>query len=445
MGCFLTLARNGPLFRGHRFRPKSDFPNEIGRLSNVKSWSPVYLPPALSATHHKPLTLRDSYSGTLTPLRRDSVTSYVCGITPYDATHLGHAATYLTFDLIHRYVLASGGILEFTENITDIDDPLLERAKRDNQDWRELATSQINLFRDDMTALRVIPPNSYLGVVESMTIIVKRIEELINTGLCYEIDGDYYLGIKRVPGALEKLPLSLDEAIRVFGERGGDPTRAGKEHPLDTLIWLKNRANEPYWDSSLGKGRPGWHIECVAIALATLIGKASDTCISLQGGGSDLRFPHHYMTAVQVRALTEKSFAAIYAHTGMIEWQGEKMSKSKGNLVFVSKLLEEGWRGEEIRLALINRRYESDFHWKSEYLHQAREKLARWNSCLSREEVAPSEPFIQKIADSLANNLDIQSALSAVDRWCEATEKGLAGANPGEMARALDLYLGITL
>lgn len=411
----------------------------------MNSWSSVYLPPSPREITHPGLRLRDSYSGDFVTLPDEAITSYICGITPYDATHLGHAATYLTFDLVHRYAVASGRRLNFTENITDIDDPLLERAKRDNQDWQDLAISQINLFRDDMTAVRVIPPNSYLGVVESMQLIIEKIEQLISTGKCYEIDGDFYLSVAEVEGALENLPVSMVEALRIFGERGGDPNRPGKKHPLDTLIWLKQRAGEPSWESSMGAGRPGWHIECVAIALATLGMANTTSCITLQGGGSDLRFPHHYMTDVQVRALAGKPFAEIYVHTGMIEWQGEKMSKSKGNLVFVSKLLEEGWRGEEIRLALINRNYSSDFAWEMSSLEQARVKLARWNSCLSRERAASAITYIQELVDSLADNLNVSRAISAVDRWCEATERGGDDSSPGEMARALDLYLGITL
>jgi L-cysteine:1D-myo-inositol 2-amino-2-deoxy-alpha-D-glucopyranoside ligase len=411
----------------------------------MKSWSAVYLPPALPGIIHKPLTLKDSYSGNLVPLEQNSINSYICGITPYDATHLGHAATYLTFDLIHRYIKASGKSLQFTENITDIDDPLLERAKRDNQDWKDLATSQISLFRDDMTALRVIPPNSYLGVVESMELITKRITELVDTGLCYEIQGDYYLSISKLEGALENLPCSLDQALSIFSERGGDPERIGKEHPLDTLIWLKARPGEPAWPSQLGSGRPGWHIECVALALETLSKTAEPTSITLQGGGSDLRFPHHYMTGVQARAITNKPFASVYSHAGMIEWQGEKMSKSKGNLVFVSKLLEAGWRGEEIRLALINRNYTEDFEWKESFLHKARTDLSRIAAALAREEVAQTSSYVQQMVDAIANNLEVTKAFAAIDNWCEATEKGEIGGNSGEMARALDLYLGIAL
>jgi L-cysteine:1D-myo-inositol 2-amino-2-deoxy-alpha-D-glucopyranoside ligase len=195
----------------------------------------------------------------------------------------------------------------------------------------------------------------------------------------------------------------------------------------------------------LGRGRPGWHIECVALALETLSKNVEPTSITLQGGGSDLRFPHHYMTGVQARAITNKPFALVYAHAGMIQWQGEKMSKSKGNLVFVSSLLESGWRGEEIRLALINRNYAQDFEWKESFLHKARTDLARIAAALSREQVAQTSSYIQLMVDAISNNLAIPSAIAAINNWCEATERGEVGGNSGEMARALDLYLGITL
>lgn len=416
----------------------------------MRSWPSVYLPPSDDSTEHPLLRLTDSYNKELIELKDLPITSYVCGITPYDATHLGHAATYLTFDLIHRFVIASGNKLHYTQNITDIDDPLLERAKRDNQNWVDLATSQIQLFREDMTELRVLPPNNYLGVVESMPKVIEHITALINTGNTYELQGDIYLDLNAVPGALTDLPVSLDEALTIFAARGGDPGRTGKRHPLDTLIWSAQRPGEPSWESPFGNGRPGWHIECVAIALDTLTGQPwgnaeSRTSISLQGGGSDLRFPHHYMTSVQARAITGRKFAKVYLHTGMIAWQGEKMSKSLGNLVFVSKLREAGWSGNEIRFALINRDYRTDLNWEMRLLEEARFKLQRINSALSREEVAPTDKVVLKIRDSISNDLNIEGAINAVLEWCKETEAGVRGGSAGELSRALDLYLGIAL
>lgn len=404
------------------------------------SWSPPNLPPL----HYDvpSLELRDSYSRKLHRVSDSGI--YVCGITPYDSTHLGHAATYITFDLIARYLIASGKLPKRTQNVTDIDDPLLERANRDGFDWTELSTSQIQLFRDDMTSLRVIPPSHYLGVVENMNLILGYIGRLVNTGITYDIDGDIYLDLSLVPGALEKLPQSLPESIEIFRTRGGDPDRSGKRHPLDTLIWMKNRVGEPYWEGPYGRGRPGWHIECVALALSSL-DEGKNISIAIQGGGNDLRFPHHYMTGVQALALTSRQFSEIYVHTGMIGLNGEKMSKSRGNLIFVGKLLRDGVDPMALRLALMNRRYSDDFMWNENYLKDAAHFLSRLRSALSREESAPTLPVITALTAALSQDLDTPKALGEIEQWCYRTESGEVGGNPGELSRAIDALLGIAL
>ena len=369
---------------------------------------------------------------------------YVCGITPYDATHLGHAATYLTFDLINRYLLSAGAKITFSENITDIDDPLFERAIKVGTDWRALATDQITLFTSDMTELRVLPPHSYRGVVESMDVIIDYVETMKARGLTYTLQGDLYLDLSQCPSFFEDLPLPQEEAIRIFGERGGDPFREGKRQALDPLLWRKSEANEPTWRTSFGDGRPGWHIECVAIALSTLpdVGRSS---ITIQGGGSDLRFPHHYMTGIQAQALTGKSFSQLYIHCGMIGLDGEKMSKSKGNLVFVSRLLEDGRNPNAIRLALLARHYRDDLMWSNGLLDRAEADLVRLTSALSRTEVAPTGPVVEAMISALANNLDTPSAIQVLMKWCDVTESGGSGGQAGELSRAIDRYLGIAI
>ena len=410
----------------------------------MRSWPAPYLPPVPAGVNHPPLRMRDSYSGGYFSLDEAQINTYICGITPYDATHLGHAATYLAFDIAHRYLIAAGSQLNFVENITDVDDPLLERALRDGQEWESLAQSQIDLFGEDMAALRVIPPSHYRGVVESIAEIIEDIEVLVKRGLTYEILGDIYLDLSEIPGALAELPLSEVEAIRIFAERGGDPSREGKRHPLDTLLWQKRKANEPFWNSPFGEGRPGWHIECVSIATRNSM-PLVNSCISLQGGGADLIFPHHYMTGVQARALTGRKFALGYAHAGMIGLDGEKMSKSKGNLIFVSKLRSEGVDPMVIRTALLQRHYQSDTMWNSGYLRAAASTIARIQQNLAREEVAPASTYVQSMVDSLGKNLDTPMAIAKILDWCTATESGQTGGSSGEISRALDLYLGIAL
>ena len=410
----------------------------------MRSWPTVYIPPAPEYLTHPDLMLLDSYTQTLQRVNQPFVSSYVCGITPYDATHLGHAATYISFDLIHRYIIASGRTLAFVENITDIDDPLLERAARDKQDWQSLAQSQIDLFVSDMTALRIIPPNSYRGVVESMDEIITSINLYIDKGVTYELAGDIYLEISKVSGYPNNLPMSFEEAIEVFSQRGGDPERPGKKTPLDPLLWRVKRAGEPSWPAPFGAGRPGWHVECVAIALQYLP-DAGETSITLQGGGSDLIFPHHYMSAMQSKAITGKNFAGVYVHAGMIGLDGEKMSKSKGNLVFVSKLLEQGVSANNIRLALLLNHYQSDRMWNEQLLSQAGYLIDKLEVALSMMEVAPTKDVIAEFVSALASNLDTPKAISIIEQWCDRSISGETGGQAGEVARALDTYLGIAL
>jgi L-cysteine:1D-myo-inositol 2-amino-2-deoxy-alpha-D-glucopyranoside ligase len=408
----------------------------------MRSWPNLTLPPALSKIEHKSLALFVSYKKSLVQMEEKAPSLYVCGITPYDATHLGHAATYISFDLIHRYLLMQGKKVTFVENITDIDDPLLERAARDKQAWESLATSQIDLFRADMAALRVLPPQHYRGVVESMSIIIELVQKHIESGLSYSLEGDIYLDLTKVEGALSALPHSLEEALNIFRERGGDPDRHGKHHPLDPLLWHAKKEGDPSWPAKFGEGRPGWHVECVAIALSN-IADGERSSISLQGGGSDLTFPHHFMTAMQSRSLTKKEFAGAYVHAGMIGLDGEKMSKSRGNLVFVSKLLQAGITPNVIRIALTLHHYQVDRMWSEELLHHAQSLSSKIEAALSRSEVAPALPAIQKIVDAIANNLDTPAAYKAIQQWCDETENGHVGGSAGEMSRALDSYLGL--
>ncbi len=204
---------------------------------------------------------------------------YACGITPYDATHLGHAFTYVCIDILHRAWLDAGLSVHYAQNITDVDDPLLERANATGVDWHELATSQIDLFRSDMEALRVLPPQTYCGVVESMDDVVALIARLIADGSVYQLSGefpDWYFSVESAPGFLAGRDLEND--IQAFAERGGDPKRPGKRHPLDPLVWRAERVGEPSWDpgAPLGRGRPGWHVECTAIALCrSVVNRAS--------------------------------------------------------------------------------------------------------------------------------------------------------------------------
>lgn len=252
----------------------------------MHSWPRVYLPP-LDDQQFPLLNLLDSSKGRIKLSTSKRFSIYVCGITPYDSTHLGHAATYLAFDLINRYQLLSKHQVAFIENVTDIDDPLLERAKRDNLNWQTLAQEQVGLFKSDMSALRILPPEKLVNVTDSFDIIEKFITQLSERGFLYKLEEDYYFSVSDF---LDDLPISVNQAQDIFRQRGGDPDRMGKKHPLDPVVWLANREGEPGWPSKFGYGRPGWHVECTAIACNYLDDLNSDPIIDLQGGGSDLIF-----------------------------------------------------------------------------------------------------------------------------------------------------------
>ena len=333
-----------------------------------------------------PLALYDTADGgvRVVDTRGDEVGLYVCGITPYDSTHLGHAATYLTFDLVYRQLLANGHKVHYVQNITDVDDPLFERAARDGVDWRELGTSQIDLFRSDMEILSVIPPRDYIGAMEAIDEVIEMVQTLLDKGIAYSLIDDtsgatdIYAPITATEQFGYESNLDREAMEKFFAERGGDPDRAGKRDPLDALLWRGHREGEPAWDSPFGAGRPGWHIECSAIATNRL-----GTTFAIQGGGSDLAFPHHEFSAAHAEATYDiDRMAGHYVHTGMIALDGVKMSKSLGNLVFVHKLSEEGHEPSAIRLAVFAGHYRQDRDFSYEVLKEAETRLSTWRLSL---------------------------------------------------------------
>jgi L-cysteine:1D-myo-inositol 2-amino-2-deoxy-alpha-D-glucopyranoside ligase len=400
-----------------------------------------------------PVRLHDTSAGRLVATAPGSqARMYVCGITPYDATHLGHAATYVAFDLLHRAWLDAGHQVVYVQNVTDVDDPLLVRAKETGDDWRALADRETARYIDDMTALGVLAPHVYLGATEAIPLVMDAVERLLAAGAAYRVPTpgarvagaqDVYFDVRSDPRFGAVAGLDDDEMRALFADRGGDPGRSGKRHPLDPLLWRVARPGEPAWDSPLGAGRPGWHIECSTIALEHL-GMAFD----VQGGGSDLAFPHHEMSASHAHVLTGKwPFARVYAHAGMVRLSGEKMSKSLGNLVFVSRLREAGVEPAAIRLAILAHHYRSDWDWTDDVLAAAAQRLARWRDAFSRPEGPDSERVLERIREALADDLDAPSAVAAVDRWAheQVTRGGSITGAPGVVSRAADALLGVRL
>lgn len=413
----------------------------LSEVNILKNWPKVYLPP-INDLKFPPLQLHDSYSGLYEYSKSGKFRMYVCGITPYDSTHLGHAATYLSFDLINRYQQLANLQVSFVENVTDVDDPLLERAKRDGQDWQVLANSQLDLFISDMTALRILPPSQLVKVTDSLDLVESFIDKLDRNGHIYQIDGDFYFSVDKY---LDSLPIPLAEAISVFAERGGDPDKEGKRHPLDAVVWSANKDGEPGWNSKYGFGRPGWHIECTAIACEFLDNDEKDPVIQLQGGGSDLIFPHHFMSAQIVKAALGRDFAESYIHAGMIGLDGEKMSKSKGNLIFVSKLIQEGVDPMVIRWALLSGHYQQDREWSTQLLERAKDEVVLVRSALSRSETADASSLVNNLIKDLSENLNTPKALSKIVDWSLESNKIATSNHSGLVSRAIDSLLGLAL
>ncbi|TAL18568.1 MAG: cysteine--1-D-myo-inosityl 2-amino-2-deoxy-alpha-D-glucopyranoside ligase [Frankiales bacterium] len=407
----------------------------------MQSWPATAVPALPRAAAPAPLRVHDSSSGELRDVVPAGPTArlYVCGITPYDATHLGHAATYLAFDTLTRQWLDRGLEVEYVQNVTDIDDPLLERALRDGEDWVAVAERETALFRQDMTALRVLPPQHYVGAVEAMDEIAELVVRLLEAGAAYRVEDDVYFSVAAAPHFGTVSGYDAATMLALSAERGGDPQRAGKKDPLDPLLWLAARPGEPSWPSPLGRGRPGWHVECAAMALNRL-GEAFD----VQGGGSDLVFPHHEMSAAHAEAGTGSwPFARAYVHAGMVGLDGEKMSKSRGNLVFVSRLREAGVEPGALRLALLSGHYRADREWFPRTLGEGEQRLAAWRSAVARPSGPSGQSLLAELRAALSADLDTPAALAAVDRWA-ATDGDDASA-AGLVRDAVDALLGVAL
>ena len=412
----------------------------------MQSWS-VPVVPELPGRGPQ-LRLYDSADRQVRPVSPgETAKMYVCGITPYDATHLGHAATYLAFDLVNRLWLDAGHAVHYVQNITDIDDPLFDRAARDGVDWRDLGAREIQLFRDDMAALQVLPPRDYIAATDAIAEVVEVVEKMLASGAAYVVDDAEYPDVYfRADATVQfgyESGYDRDTMRALFAERGGDPDRAGKADELDALVWQAGRPGEPSWPSPFGPGRPGWHVECSAIAL-TRLGMGFD----IQGGGSDLIFPHHEFSAAHAESVTgERRFARHYVHAGMIGWDGHKMSKSRGNLVLVSQLRADGVDPGAVRLGLFAGHYRSDRHWSPEVLGEAQARLARWREATALPAGPDAVDVIGRVRQYLADDLDTPKALAALDGWTtDALEYGgHDAAAPAVVATAVDALLGVRL
>jgi L-cysteine:1D-myo-inositol 2-amino-2-deoxy-alpha-D-glucopyranoside ligase len=373
----------------------------------------------------EPMRLYDTAQQAVVPFTPGPVVSmYTCGITPYDATHLGHAATFMVYDVLQRRLRDRGHDTLCVRNITDVDDPLLAKANQLGIHYLDLAAAEVARFEDDMDALNMLPVYAAPRATSAIGEIRKVIAELIDSGHAYAVDGWVYFDVTTYPAYGQLSHYGQAEMLTLSAERGGDPTDPRKRNPLDFVLWQPSAEGEPAWDSLWGAGRPGWHIECTALARREL---QADT-LDLHGGGGDLIFPHHECSAAQSECLTGKPLARHWVHASLVWKDGRKMSKSLGNLVFISDLRKE-WEARAIRLMLLGERYRHDWAWNEQRMPEANARLERW------VEAGDGDGARDEVRMALDNDLDTPRALAAVD---EAVAAG-KGVN-----RAAEL-LGITL
>lgn len=359
------------------------------------------------------------------PLKDKQVSLYVCGITPYDTTHLGHAFTYMAFDALVRFLRYKEYDVTYVQNVTDIDDDILKRAKRDNKDWRELGIFWTDKFLHDLKALNILPPTHYVKATDSIPKIIEIVQKLQEKGCAYASEGKIYFDVSKYPkyGTLSRF--SPEQMKLLLKERGGNPDDSTKRNPLDFILWQLSVADEPYWDSPWGKGRPGWHIECTAM-IHHYLGEHID----LHGGGRDLIYPHHESEISQSEAATGNvPYVKYWMHTAMLMYEGEKMAKSLGNLVMVSDLLRT-YSPDAIRWVLLSHHYRTPWEFHEEELQVAQQiieevkKLVPENKSSSGKLIVP-EDFIAHMED----DLNTPEALKDCQRLMEQgeIERAVAG------------------
>ena len=335
------------------------------------------------------------------------VTMYTCGITPYDATHLGHAATYLTYDVLQRRLRDLGHETRCVRNITDVDDDLLRKARELGVHYLDLAAAEIARFDEDMAALGMIPSFSEPRATSAIADIRGFIGQVLESGHAYESGGSVYFDVSSFPAFGQISHLDRATMLELAAERGGSPEDANKRDPLDFVLWQPSAEDEPYWESRWGPGRPGWHIECSTLAIREL-----GVTIDLHGGGADLIFPHHECEAAQSEAATGKPFVRHWMHQAMVRLDGEKMSKSLGNLVFVSELRKEV-APAVIRTALLNHHYRTPWEWHDSEVTLAADRLSKWYSS------GAGAGALQEVRAALDDDLDTPAALAAMDQAAE--------------------------
>ncbi len=359
------------------------------------------------------------------------VRMYVCGITPYDSTHLGHAATYLTYDLLIRRLEELGHEVHMVRNVTDVDDSILPKARELGIPYLELAEAEITRFRADMDALEMRPPIAEPRATETIDEIISIVERLLDTNHAYLTHGTAYFDVSTFERFGELSHYTEDQMVRLARARGGNPDDPHRRNPLDFVLWQPSAADEPAWRAPFGVGRPGWHVECSAMAMQEL-----GTTIDLHGGGTDLIFPHHECEIAQSEALTGQPFVRHWLHSAMVAYEGEKMSKSLGNLVFISDLRKVA-DPRAIRLALMHHHYRSGFEWHDTDIQDGTALLHRLVAAAAETTGPDPTPFAARVRGAIDDDLDAPKALEALGELADAILSG--GSDPSAPAALTEL------
>jgi len=367
------------------------------------------------------------------------VRMYVCGITPYDSTHLGHAATYLTYDLLQRRLEELGHEVRYVRNITDVDDSILPKARELGVPYLELAEAELARFHGDMAALEMREPLAEPRATESIGQIIALVNRLLDEGHAYLTHGTVYFDVSTFRRYGQLSHYSEQQMIKLARARGGNPDDPHRRQPLDFVLWQPSLDDEPAWRAPFGVGRPGWHIECSAMAM-----HEHGPTLDLHGGGTDLIFPHHECEIAQSESLTGEPFARHWLHSAMVNYEGEKMSKSLGNLVFVSDLLKVA-DPRSIRLALMRHHYRHGFEWYDTDLSEGTALLHRLLAAAERKQGPDPEPFAARVRAALDNDLDSPRALDALDDLASAILSGGRDSRAHEVLCELGNLIGIDL
>jgi len=359
------------------------------------------------------MRLYDTARRDIVPFTPDElVLMYTCGITPYDATHLGHASTFLFYDILQRRLIDLGHTVRCVRNVTDVDDPLFAKARELGVHYLDLAAGEEARFNRDMEALEMLPAFSTPRASSAITDIRKFIGLVLDRGFAYAVGGSVYFDVTKVPTFGEVSHYSHEQMLEFARQRGGNVDDPQKRNPLDFVLWHPSADDEPAWDATWGAGRPGWHIECSALALRDL-----GTTIDLHGGGSDLIFPHHECERAQSEAATGEAFVKHWMHVAMVFKDGEKMSKSLGNLVFVDQL-RTLWDPRSIRIAIIEHHYRKEWEWDETLMPRSAARLTQWVASVG----GTQSDLLDSVRACLDNDLDTPGALALIDA---AAAKGI--------------------